>query len=286
MTFSVRTSARTAAVLIAAAGALAAVEPALADWTDNGRPIWQTTPQPVPQAAPQAAQRVFIERFLLRHGDDFVPGQEVLFRLRGAAGAQAWFEIPGVLRPTPMTETRPGLYEATYVIRRRDNPDAFLRATATLQAQGQRVTAQVGTDETHGRARPWAQRDAAAPEIFDMTPANGARVSERGWTRITARVEDRGTGVQSANLLVDGRDVSPRVRFDGGNLRYAEDLQPGRHTAELTARDRAGNVSRQAWSFFVMPEPGRGWGRDRDEDDRGYYDHGDDRGYYDRDYTR
>jgi hypothetical protein len=247
-------------VLIAAAGTVGAVAPAFAQIP------WER-PGAAPQVAPQGAQRVFIERFLMLHGNELVPGQELQFRLRGAAGGQAWFEIPGVLRPTPMRETRPGLYEATYVVRHRDDPQAFLRATATLQAYGQRVTAQVGTDEMRGQARP-GHRDAAPPQISDVSPANGARVSERGWTRISAHVDDRGTGVESITLLVDGRDVTSRTRIEGREVRYAEDLHPGRHTAELAARDRAGNVSRQAWSFFVAPEHGRGRG-DRDED-RGY----------------
>jgi hypothetical protein len=64
---------------------------------------------------------------------------------------------------------------------------------------------------------------------------------------------------------VDGRDVTRQARIDRDDIRYADDLRPGRHFAELVVRDRAGNVARQSWSFEVA---GRGWDRgwDRDHD--------------------
>lgn len=113
----------------------------------------------------------------------------------------------------------------------------------------------------------WARRDRHAPLITDVTPSHGERLSERGRTRISARIVDQGrSGIEyrSISLRVDGRDVTHLARFDGDDLRYREDLQPGRHHAELVVSDRAGNTARHAWSFFV---------RDDDRRDRyGYYD--------------
>jgi hypothetical protein len=111
------------------------------------------------------------------------------------------------------------------------------------------------------------RQDHRAPRITDVTPDNGARVSERGRTEIAARFQDRGgSGIdpRGVTLRVDGRDVTYRTRVDGDELRYREDLAPGRHHAELVVRDRAGNATRQAWSFDVMP---RHWG-----DRYGYWD--------------
>ncbi|HEX7890696.1 MAG TPA: hypothetical protein VF522_15145 [Ramlibacter sp.] len=111
----------------------------------------------------------------------------------------------------------------------------------------------------------WGQqrfyRDQAAPQIVDVTPDQGDRVDDRRRTRISARFEDQGTGVQAAWLRVDGRDVTGWSRFDGEQIRYRDDLAPGRHVAEVIVRDRAGNVNRRAWSFVVV---------DRDRHDRGY----------------
>lgn len=112
-----------------------------------------------------------------------------------------------------------------------------------------------------------ARRDQRPPRISDLSPSQGERIGERGVTRISARVADFGSGIDArgVTLRVDGRDVSGRTRFDGDDIRYREDLAPGRHFAELIVRDRAGNATRQAWSFDVVPQH-RGWQR------YGYYD--------------
>ena len=113
-------------------------------------------------------------------------------------------------------------------------------------------------------------RDHRAPTIDEVTPSEGARLFNRGETRISARFRDEGgSGIdpRGITLRVDGRDVTGRARIDQNDVRYADDLRPGRHSAELLVRDRAGNVARQAWSFEVA---GRGWDHDRREDDHGW----------------
>lgn len=117
------------------------------------------------------------------------------------------------------------------------------------------------------------RHDQRAPRITDVTPDNGGRVSERGRTHISARFHDRGgSGIdyRAITLRVDGRDVSHRTRVEGDEVHYREDLAPGRHWAELVVRDRAGNATREVWSFAVTP---RQWG-----ERYGYYD-GDRRHY-------
>lgn len=127
-------------------------------------------------------------------------------------------------------------------------------------------------DYRDSRDRRGDRADRAAPRIFDVTPDNGERVSERGRTRISARFDDRESGVADVTLRVDGRDVTGRARVDGNDLRYADNLRPGRHVAELLVRDRAGNTARRAWSFEVLDDmPGRGYGYGQDGY-RGYDD--------------
>jgi hypothetical protein len=115
-------------------------------------------------------------------------------------------------------------------------------------------------DRGHGTShdRDVFRGDQRAPRIFDVTPEQGDRVSERGFTRISARFGDRGAGVAAVTLRVDGRDVTRRAHVDGNDIRYAENLAPGRHWAELVVRDRAGNTARRNWAFDVV---GRGWGQ-------------------------
>ena len=112
-------------------------------------------------------------------------------------------------------------------------------------------------------------RDHRAPDIYDVSPDHGDRVSDRGWTRITARFSDNRSGVdpRSVVLRIDGRDVTSQARVDRDDIRYAENLQPGRHTAELYVRDRAGNLGRRTWVFDVVD-----YGRNYGYGDRGGYE--------------
>lgn len=113
----------------------------------------------------------------------------------------------------------------------------------------------------YGYDRDRFRGDNRPPRIFDVTPDHGEQVSERGWTRISARYFDRGTGVATVSMRVDGRDVTGRARVDADGIRYAENLRPGRHFAELVVQDHAGNTSRRSWVFDVANDmPDRGYG--------------------------
>jgi hypothetical protein len=140
-------------------------------------------------------------------------------------------------------------------------PLAALTAGAA-QAQHATVYFEPGSAvvaQQHDRDHREYRHDNRAPRISDTTPNQGERVSERGWTHISARITDRGAGVdaRSIRLRVDGRDVSRAARFDGDEVRYRDDLRPGRHVAQLVVRDHAGNSTRQDWSFFVANDRGR-----------------------------
>jgi hypothetical protein len=110
------------------------------------------------------------------------------------------------------------------------------------------------------------RRDDRAPRISDVSPSQGDRVSERGRTRISARIHDLGSGIDASSVVlrIDGRVAHGQVRVVGDEVRYREDLRPGRHWAELTVRDRAGNATRRAWSFDVVDERHYGWGYDNE----------------------
>lgn len=216
-----------------------------------------------PAAAQQrgtvVAQANLIDRFVLRPAGRLHAGQEVRFRLHGAPGAQAWVDVPGVINGVDLVESRPGVYEGTYVIRRRDNLDAFASSVATLQSGQQRASARVdvrGNDRNDRDDR--FGRDERPPQISDVTPAQGERIAERGRVRISARLQDEGrAGVDPASvaLRLNGRDVTRDARVTEDEVQYRADLAPGRYTAELALRDRAGNVARRSWSFDVVDDP-------------------------------
>lgn len=203
-------------------------------------------------AAPAAASSPIIERFVMRPGGRLEPGRELRFRLVGVPGGDAWLDIPGVIRGVDLSEVRPGVYEGTYTIRRRDNPDAFRNAVGNLRSGSQRATARV---DIRGDERDFVGRDERPPQISDMFPGNGDRITDRGRVPIRAHLSDEGSGIDpgSVRLRLNGRDVSSDTRVTGDEVRYRADLPPGRYTAELTVRDQAGNASTKSWTFDLAP---------------------------------
>ncbi len=204
-----------------------------------------------------APSSMAIERFVMRPMGRIEAGRELRFRLRGTPGADAWLDIPGVIRGVDLVEVRPGVYEGNYTVRRRDDVNAFSRAVATLRNGNQRATARVdlrGRDEDFGEA-PATPRDERSPQITELTPANGERVGERGRTMISARLQDEGSGIDrdSVRLRINGRDAGPDLRVSEEDVRFRTDLEPGRYTAELSVRDRAGNSTTKSWTFDVAP---------------------------------
>jgi hypothetical protein len=217
-----------------------------------GRPV-----APPPVAVAPAA----IDRFTMNPARRIVPGGVLKFRLAGAPRADVSLEIPGVVTGVEMRETRPGVYDAEYTVRRADRPEAFDHAVASLRKGNERTTARLEIrvdEERAGRpgrdSEPRPGHDNRPPQITQVTPANGELVAERQRTRIFARLSDEGSGIDPASvrLIVDGLDVTPNSRITEDEVRYREELGRGRHKADLLVRDRAGNVTRTAWSFEVQ----------------------------------
>lgn len=240
------------------------------------------------------AQRVWVDSFVVRADGQILTGSELRFRVVGTPGARVLLDVPTVMSNVVMPETRPGVYELGHVVRHTEFPDNFRLASVSIEKAGSRTTAgaqlvdpreyaierpvQPRPPESRPIERPVERpvarpRDNRPPQISDLTPSNGDRVRERRETEISARVKDDDSGIDrnSVVLRVDGRDVTNRIRFDGNEVSYRDDLQGGRHTAELVVRDRAGNLSRRSWSFEVVDRwahnngngQGYGWGRDR-----------------------
>lgn len=193
------------------------------------------------QATPAALR---IDRFAVQPVGRLEPGRELRLRVEGAPGATASFEIPGVVANLPLREVRPGHYEGSYTIRQRDDLSAFTSAVATLRSGRHWITSRLD--------RPFV-RDTQPPVVSEMQPGNGEAVGGAGRTNVSARFDDAGSGVDpdSVRIRISGRDVTDiaRIREDSFSLR--EDLPPGRHVAELTLRDQAGNATTQRWAFEV-----------------------------------
>jgi hypothetical protein len=232
-------------------------------------PSFQALAQGASPAPVAVAAAPTIERFVMRPMGRIEPGRELNFRLMGAPGADAWLDIPGVITGVDLAETRPGVYEGSYTVRRRDNPEAFRSAIATLRNGNVRSTAKLDMN-WNGWEQNHQARDERAPQITDLMPANGERISERGRAHISAKLSDEGSGIDPASvrLRLAGRDVTADARVTEDEVNYRPDLDPGRYTAELTVRDKAGNTTSKAWTFDVADggrdgRDGRDGGRDR-----------------------
>lgn len=200
-----------------------------------------------------------IERFAMQPNGRLHAGQQLRYRLEGAPRGEASLSIPGVAERLAMRETRPGHYEATYIVRRSDDLDAFRDATATLRAGNQRAIARLDLPPGRDREddRQGGRRDNDAPQIGGLLPADGARVGERGRTEVHASYSDgRGSGIDanSVRLRIGGRDVTRDARITDDEVHYRADLPVGRYVAELRVSDRAGNVTARSWTFEVVGE--------------------------------
>jgi len=197
-----------------------------------------------PQPQPQQAEALRIERFSAAPVAKLEPGAELRFTLSGAPGAMASFEVPGVASGLPMRETRPGFYVGSYTLRQQDNVTSG-PVVATLRSGDRWVTAQLP---------PLLVTDATAPVIGNLLPGQGEVVPGATVTTVSGSLDDAGgAGVDPRNvrLTIAGRDVTPDTQVTPQSFSYRGMLPPGRHTAEVTARDLAGNASQKSWTFDV-----------------------------------
>jgi hypothetical protein len=251
----------TAAMLLAPLGAALVALPAAAQYQPQYR-VAQDQPQyRVAQDQPQyrAAQAPHgapaIDSFVTELGGRLEPGRVLQFRLIGTPRSDVTVNIVNTVRDLPLHETQPGVYVGSYTIRRSDDVSLLNRAVATLRTGGQHTAARVNMADREQRFAGRSGRDDMPPRILDITPANGERLVDNGRsTRLSARLSDNRSGVDPASvrLRIDGRDVTAAARISTEEIRFRDDLPRGRHVAELSVRDRAGNESRAVWSFDVV----------------------------------
>jgi hypothetical protein len=241
-TFSTRRIA--AALLLSPIAAAIVATPAVAQHSYDGHRVVTNA----------AVQSPVIERFTVR-ALSIEPGRDMRFRLLGSPGARAEVDIPKVVQNVRLREVQPGVYEGSYTIRRRDDLSEIDRAVATLRNGPMATTARIvleGEGFGYGYGRG-ARGDRVGPQVVDITPNHGQHVGERGRTEVSARFRDdrSGVDVSSVRLRIDGDDVTNESRVHSDRVSFNANLRQGRHQAELVVRDRAGNVTRTAWTFVV-----------------------------------
>lgn len=192
---------------------------------------------------------VRIERFQVDAIDRIEPGTEIRFTVVGAPGGAAFVDLPGVANNVPLREVRPGQYEGTYVVRRRDTLDPNGQVVATLR-MGERAVKM-------NLAQPLVAADNRPPAITNLTPREGDTVSGPA-TVISGSFRDRGgAGVDpnTVRIMLSGRNVTGDAQVTPDSFTYRAPLPPGRHTVDVVARDNAGNTVRRTWSFEVASGP-------------------------------
>ena len=191
-----------------------------------------------------------IDRFTVTTQDRIEPGAELKMMVEGMPGATVSVDLPGLPNTVRLRETKPGHYEARYTIRRSDKFDASGPVLATMKS-GDRVT-------TSSLGKPLGGPDARAPVITNLAPREGEMVNGAGPVVVSASFDDHGgTGVdpQTVRVLLSGRDVTPGAQVSAQSFTYGGALPPGRHTVDVTARDRSGNAMRRSWTFDVASGP-------------------------------
>jgi len=191
-----------------------------------------------------------IERFQVTGLERVEPGTELKFMIDGMPGAVASVDLPGVPNNVQLREVRPGHYEGSYTVRRADNLNVSAPLVASLRAGDRVVTANLAAPPPAGDNRP--------PVIANLSPREGDTVNAAGPTVVSGSFEDRGgTGVDPASvrILLSGRNVTPDAQVTPQSFTYRTALPPGRHTVDVTAKDRAGNAVRRSWSFDVASGP-------------------------------
>ena len=194
-------------------------------------------------AAPPAGLK--IDRFTVAPVDKIEPGAELRFTMTGMPGGVAEFDIPGVVEHVAMREARPGVYEGAYTIRRLDNLAPSRPIIGKLRLGDKAVTSAL--------TQPLVS-DAKAPVLRNLAPREGEVLPAGAPTAVSASFDDAGgVGVdpKSVRILVSGRNVTADSNITAQFFSYRADLQPGRHTIDVTARDLVGNAVNKAWSFDV-----------------------------------
>lgn len=218
-------------------------------------PVGMANTPSVPSAESKQppVERLKINRFTAVPVDSVEPGAELRFSVNGMPGGSAEVEIPGVAKRVALREVRTGVYEGAYTIRKQDKPVASRPLVAVLWQGEQSVSTKL--------AQPWVKAAepvaaaAAAVVVRNMLPRAGSTITASTSVPVSGTFYDKsGAGVdpKSVRFLVSGRNVTAGSKITPQSFSYRANLKPGRHTVDVTAEDKAGNVVRKSWSFKVV----------------------------------
>jgi hypothetical protein len=221
---------------------MAAVSVPLAD------PVKVAAKDKVKEKVSAKTEKLRIDRFTVEPVAKLEPGTELHFSLKGMPGGTAEVEIPGIVKKVPMSEVSPGVYEATYTLRKQDKPKSTSPMVAVLTQGDQSVRAK----PTKVKAGDVKAVNAKTPLVLNMQPLQGSNTPRRDIIPISGSFEAKGgVNPKSVRILVSGRDVTAGSKITSTAFSYRANLKPGRHMVDVTAADAGGNKVRKTWMFNV-----------------------------------
>ena len=225
-----------------------------------------------PAAAQERAAAPQIRGMQVNADNGLDPGSRLQLMVEGTPGSTAAVNFGKTDITIDLREAERGVYRGGYTVRRVDriDPTSVLNVRLTrngvtsrhaftyppsfqVLASGGPPAAAVATPriEVYNRDR---DRDNRTTRIVQLTPRQGDTVSPVGTTLVSGEFRDeqgRGVDPRTVRIMLDGRDVTAHSHITPERFSYRSDLPPGDYTAEVTARDHAGNVVSRSWSFEV-----------------------------------
>lgn len=221
--------------------------------TSPGASATQPANAPIQQAIAPKIQSV-------RHNASrALKSQEQLWvSLNGDPGAQASFDILGLVRDFPLREVSPGRYEAEYTvpsnlqIQRGELVGRLTRNGLSAEQEASRpLRFQLASNSSNGTPNANSSATGTATNRFTVYPDQGSVVSTlrpNVWVQLAPDLN-----LASAHLYLDGREVAASV--SNGGLAYTPslDLTPGTHRMTAQALDNVGRLNSRDWNFEINP---------------------------------
>lgn len=207
---------------------------------------------PPAEAPPVPERNLSISSFQVNAAGPLKGGDTLTATLRGSAGGDAQFSIPGVVDDVPMKEQQPGVYEGSFVV------------PVTVNANGASVIAKLsvpgGREPVLIQAAQTVTIDSKPPLIGNRTPSPTTDVSNAR-PRISVTLDDGdGSGVDpgSARLFVDGEDETSRAIVTPHFATYEpnDSLANGEHRVRFVIADMVGNSAETEWRFTINARNG------------------------------
>jgi outer membrane lipoprotein SlyB len=134
---------------------LTATSVATARLEKNGQVATATLGQSLQAGAGPSASSP-INSFHVSAPTQIQPGDELVFALHGMSGGQASASVRGIAQRVPLVEVRPGIYEAAYVVRRKDALRGTLVADGHLVVNKREAMLRYDAEQHggHGSSQP------------------------------------------------------------------------------------------------------------------------------------